>query len=84
MEINQFQVKVKNGSNKNTTIIINANYKKIRVVLKDEKQRLVYLLLIARILILIINLILMFYENDCHNSNFLHFHFIYAELQISS
>ena len=73
MEINQLQVKVKNGSKKNATIIINTNNIKKRLILKDEKQPLLFLLLLAKILILIINLILMFYENDSHNSNFLHF-----------
>ena len=80
MKNNQLQVKVKNGSIKNTTIIINADAVKNRPILKDKKENLLFLLLLAKILILIINLILKCYENDYHNSNYLYFLFVYAEL----
>ena len=80
MKNNQLQVKVKNGSIKNTTIIVNADAVKKRPILKDKKENLLFLLLLAKILILIINLILKCYENDYHNSNYLYILFVYAEL----
>ena len=79
MKNNQLQVKVKNGSIKNTTIIVNADAVKKRPILKDQKENLLFLLLLAKILILI-NLILKCYENDYHNSNYLYILFVYAEL----
>lgn len=84
MKNNRLQIKVKNGSKKFTTIIINANAINRQEKLKDNKQKLLVILLIAKILILIINLIHMCYENNYHNSNSLYFLFVYAELQISS
>lgn len=80
MKNNQLQVKVKNGSIKNTTIIINADAVKNRPILKDKKENLLFLLLLEKILNLIINLILKCYENDYHNSNYLYILFVYAEL----
>ena len=80
MKNNQLQIKVKSGSKNNTTIIINANGIKRRPILKDKKEHLLFLSLLAEILILIINLILKCYENDYHNSNYLYILFVYAEL----
>ena len=84
MKNNQLQIKVKSGSKNNTTIIINADAVKNRPILKDKTENLLFLLLLEKILNLIINLILMSDEKDYHNNNSLHFHIIYAEVQIGN
>lgn len=48
--------------------------------LRYRDRQLISFLLLEKILNLIINLILMSYENDYYNSNSLYFLFVYAEL----
>ena len=66
------QFKIKQDSKRKTV--------QIQIKLKYRDRQLLSLSLLAEILILIINLILKCYENDYHNSNYLYFLFVYAEL----
>lgn len=80
MSKNQFKIKVINGSKRNKKL--NAKGIKRQPKLKSKYLQLLFLFLkiFKKLLILIINLILMFYEITYHNSNSLYFMFIYGEL----